>query len=171
MFSRRKKSKKLKSLPDEDLINGIRELRDVESFNELYSRYSDLAYYAALGILKDPVRSKDVVSIVFEKVWFKLQETRVRSFSNWLFFIIRNECIDQLRREKKLEKQKQEYEKFSESEFEDVENDAYSRLLSGGLSISDEILETAVASLEKKQQACIRYFYFEQKSYKEVAVL
>jgi RNA polymerase sigma-70 factor, ECF subfamily len=73
---------------------------DSQALEQLYARYSRLAYGLALKILANAEHAEDVVQESFWRVWNRAATFQSGSgqFAPWLFGIVRNLCIDELRK-------------------------------------------------------------------------
>lgn len=73
---------------------------DSQALELLYERYSRIAYGLALKILASAEPAEDVVQEAFWRVWNRAATFEASSgqFAPWLFGIVRNLCIDELRR-------------------------------------------------------------------------
>jgi RNA polymerase sigma-70 factor (ECF subfamily) len=71
-----------------------------QALDQLYSRYSRVAYGLALKILASAEPAEDVVQEAFWRVWNRAATFQASSgqFAPWLFGIVRNLCFDELRR-------------------------------------------------------------------------
>ena len=93
----------LEVLTDEELLQAYLKKNDPGYFTELFRRYVHQVYNLCYKILKDPEESRDVTMSVFEKCLCQIPKGPIRSFSDWLLCLARNECINLLRRQTKLE--------------------------------------------------------------------
>lgn len=87
----------------DDEANLIKRIRngDGAAFRVLYDRYHRRAYYAALGVVKNPEDAQDVVQEAFIRAHRGLATFQgSSSFYTWLYRIVRNLAIDTLRRRK-----------------------------------------------------------------------
>jgi len=73
---------------------------DSTALDQLYGRYARIAYGLALKILASSEPAEDVVQEAFWRVWSRAATFQAGSgqFAPWLFGIVRNLCIDELRR-------------------------------------------------------------------------
>jgi len=72
---------------------------DQEAFTELYNRYRDKLYGFAFGLSRSEEKSKDLVHDVFARLWEQRATLDGRTiFISYLYQMIRNFRIDQLRR-------------------------------------------------------------------------
>lgn len=74
-------------------ING-----DLDAFNQLVTRYQDLAYQQSYWLLGDPNTAADVTQDSFLKAFQALKSFRGASFRSWLLKIVTNSAYDVLRR-------------------------------------------------------------------------
>ncbi len=129
---------------------------------ELYNRYRHLVFGVCLKYLKNAEDSRDATIALFEKMVTELLRSDVRQLGAWLHTITRNHCISLLRKkqnELSLEHTGHMMADNSQTELEQaVQRD--SRLAA---------LENALAELDEHQAKCVRFFYIEEKSYKEIA--
>lgn len=164
------RTKNIDQLSDEKLIDLYQRKGDEACIGELYERHYDKIYVVARNMVQDREAAKDIVMTVFEKVMRSLGNTDVQSFSNWLFIITRNECNQYLRKHSSTVKKMTEWGDFQKSTSNFVESGPLERLLieeqdtSTRSSIAD-----AMDQLKDEQRICVRLFYYEDKSYREIA--
>ncbi len=70
---------------------------DLEAFNQLVLSYQDSAFSFASRILNGDPLADDIVQSAFLTAYRNIKHLRGSSFRAWLFKIIRNLCIDELR--------------------------------------------------------------------------
>lgn len=84
--------------PDEALVAAVLDGRR-DLFGLLVRRYQDLLYRHALGMVGDADAAADLVQEAFITAFRKLRRCRNGAhFRSWVFRILRNRCIDHLRR-------------------------------------------------------------------------
>ncbi|WP_244269998.1 RNA polymerase sigma factor [Pannonibacter indicus] len=90
---------RLQDASDDALLHAIGLGNDV-AFRILVERHVDKAYAVAIRILRNPTDAEDVVQDAFMQVWTRRGEWQPGKarFSTWLFRVVTNRCIDQLRR-------------------------------------------------------------------------
>ncbi len=71
---------------------------DLAAFNHLVLATQDAAFTLACWVLKDDMLADDVVQAAFIKAYCNIKQLRGKSFRAWLLKIVRNLCIDELRR-------------------------------------------------------------------------
>src|SRR5919202_1122646 len=88
-----------KLLSDKELISRVAR-RDRAAFEVLYDRYSPKAMGLALKLLGEPNLAEEIVQEAFWRVWKRADTytTQRGEFSTWLFGIVHNLAIDELRR-------------------------------------------------------------------------
>jgi RNA polymerase sigma-70 factor (ECF subfamily) len=134
---------------------------DTAAYRLLVERHIDRAFGLALRVLKNAADAEDVTQEAFVKAWQKRhdwQEGRAK-FSTWLYRVIVNACIDQLRgpRGENLE---------DVPEPRDEGEDAVSSIHRQQVVLQ---LDKALARLPAPQRAAITLSYHEGLSNKEIA--
>jgi RNA polymerase sigma factor (sigma-70 family) len=169
MLFRGNPSKLLADQSDEQLIAAYRASRNARYTAELFSRYLHLVHGVCMKYVYDPDDRSDLVMHIFEKVLNDLPAAEVSNFNSWLYSISRNECVSWLRhRDRHATVFTENWEDEKKSGALVMENDASERLYIE----EDEIegrLEEALLQLDERQSACIRLFFFEEKSYKDIS--
>ena len=143
---------------DSYLVYQYRRTRDGRYFGELFNRYGHLVFGLCMKYLKDSEKSSDATQQIFEKLLKELLQTEIKSFKSWLYMVAKNYCLMQLRKKDPLPLSGETY--VQEPEIEDA------RLTEEHF----EGLEQALEQLPADQQTCIRLFYLEDKSNKEISV-
>lgn len=133
------------------------------SFDLLFARYyAELVYYA-FSFTSDRNISEDLVQDFFVKFWVQKKYNNVSSsLRHYLFFSIRNACINYLRDNKLCVN-------FENLEFELVENEADS-----DTEEKEEIYKKIIKSVDKlpvERKKIFTLCYFHNMKYKEVADL
>jgi RNA polymerase sigma-70 factor (ECF subfamily) len=152
------------NLPDEDLLARFQQHGQMEALSLLYDRYLELVYGLCLRYLADENRAEDAVMAIFEALLQKVPQHQIQHFRNWLHTFVRNHCLMQLRREQRdptfnFDPQLMQ----SSSELHPLEE---------GAADSDHLprLHQCIERLPEQQKQCIQLFYFEEKSYQEIAL-
>jgi RNA polymerase sigma factor (sigma-70 family) len=149
---------------DQELVALYKRSGDKQMLATLYQRYIDLAYGVCLKYLKQPDAAKDAVMAVFEDLLSKLKKHEVTHFKSWLFAVVKNHCLMQLR---------------SENRFRMVDLDADRMQLEQEVHLQDawenerqlKQLSDCVEGLSEAQKTSITLFYFRKKCYKEISVI
>jgi len=165
-----KKKKDIHQLTDEELIERYQTDGEETCVGVLYERHYDKTYVVARNMVKDREAARDIVMSVFEKVMVNLRTTDIQSFSNWLFIVTRNECNQHLRKQSNTVKKMTEWGDFQKSSSNNVENSPLEHLLVEEQDASTRFrIQEAMDQLSMEQRTCIQLFYFEDKSYREIA--
>lgn len=156
-----------KEKSDEKLLADYLETQDMEILGELYSRYMHLVYGVCLKYFKEREKSKDAVMQIFEKLVTETGRHEIRNFKSWLYVVSKNHCLMDLRKTKGgktiFVSNENEMAGFVENEAElhpiDREPD----------ETIEQALNGCIEKLKNEQKMCIRLFYFENKSYREIS--
>ncbi len=77
---------------------------DVSAFEQLISSYEKRAYNIAYRMLNNEEDAKDATQEAFIKIYKSIKGFREESsFSTWLYRIVTNTCLDELRKQKRNE--------------------------------------------------------------------
>lgn len=156
--------------PDDSiLLKKFQATGDSQAFAELYKQYSGFVFLISMKYLKDQQKSEDSVMQIFEKLFSDLHRHEIDNFKSWLHVVTKNHCLQLLKNHKRelffLESQQNNSETFMENasdsyhtNTEALEKDQY-----------ETELKAALAQLKPEQTVCIKLFYFENKTYKEIA--
>lgn len=153
---------------DSDLVQKYRNSGESVHIGELFQRYTHLVFGVCMKYFKNADDSKDATIEVFEKIMVELKRHDVENFKPWLYFVAKNYCLMKLRKVASLSAHQEGFARFYHDfmEFEDV-----SHLLNGKADDSQviEFLKHGIEELREEQQQCIRLFFFENKSYEDIA--
>ncbi|HCW07764.1 MAG TPA: RNA polymerase subunit sigma-24 [Cytophagales bacterium] len=151
-------------MPDHEIIQLYKKLGDLSLIGKLFTRYTSLVYGVCLKYLKDREASKDAVMQIFEKLISSLKNHEVENFKGWLYVTARNYCLMELRSKKG---------KFTEEiSATIVENDLLlHHELESDLEEDLAKMEECINKLIDGQQQCVRLFYLEEKSYREIVLI
>ncbi|RMG27514.1 MAG: RNA polymerase sigma factor [Bacteroidetes bacterium] len=88
-----------KKTSDEALLKEILTHHSEEAFRELHRRYFSKVYYQCLSYVKDQAIAEDLSQEAFIKLYDRLSRFHGKSsFSTWLYSLVRNVCLDYLRK-------------------------------------------------------------------------
>ncbi|MEZ5106774.1 MAG: sigma-70 family RNA polymerase sigma factor [Draconibacterium sp.] len=159
-----RKQKKEKS--DGELLADYQTSRDMEILGELYQRYMHLVYGVCLKYFGEREKSKDAVIQIFEKLVIEVEKHEISNFKSWLFIVSKNYCLMELRKTKPgktlLISDEREMAVFMEKEPELHPIDKEPE------EINEKALNDCIERLKEEQKQCVRLFYFENKSYREI---
>jgi RNA polymerase sigma-70 factor, ECF subfamily len=158
--------KKNREESDEELMAKYQSSGDLNQLGSLYERYMHLVYGVCLKYFREREAAQDGVTSIFEKLITELPKHEVDNFKSWLYVLTKNFCLMQIRSQKTDTKRMHDYQSdqkiFVESEQEMHPIDEEEQLL-------NRVLQDCIEKLKGEQQECIRLFYFESKSYKEIS--
>lgn len=149
-------------LSDEALLEQYRTTRDTRIHAELFCRYTTLVYGVCRKYLEDPEDAKDAVLQIFEKLLQTLLTEKPEKFRPWLYTVTKNHCLMALRKTKTIPLEQLPEPGFMENE---------DKLNPKETEHQMNRLQQAQLQLPPGQQECIRMFFLEEKSYKEITEL
>ncbi len=153
-------------ISDIDLISLYKKSEDKEIVGELFKRYTKFVFLVSMKYHKDEDKSKDSVMQIFEKLFTDLLNHKIENFKSWLYMVTRNQCLMDIRKQKKNLKNQKELKKDSETF---MENDMNSHPMGNDVKESKiKNVQEAINQLNDEQQECVRLFYMEDKSYAEI---
>lgn len=97
------KNETLNSLKDDEIIGFIKTDSSSKYFAILYERYYEKVLDKCYSFVKNRSVAEELAEDIFSKIFEKLSSFKqLSSFSSWLYSITYNQCIDYLRKKKKL---------------------------------------------------------------------
>jgi RNA polymerase sigma factor (sigma-70 family) len=134
-----------------------------DEFNEYVRQQSRKLYGYAFRILRNQEEAEDAVQEVFIKLW-KMKEKlgEYESIAALATTMIKNHCIDQLRKQKNLVKTD-----INNLEWRANESPSPHRLME--ISESDNIIINIIENLEEKYKVVVKMREFDDLSYEEIA--
>ena len=157
MFLRRKAIPKTS---DEDLVRLLREGHR-SALGDLWDRYAELLYGVGMKYLKNVDQSQDEVVELFAGLTALVQKHEVATFRPWVHSVMRNRCLQLLRKNKPTTPLPEEL--LQDGSAADDQDDAVLH------EATLQQLEHAIGALNADQQQCIRLFHLERQSYQQVA--
>jgi RNA polymerase sigma factor (sigma-70 family) len=152
------------SLSDEVLLAQHIRAGDAEALGKLYQRYMPMVYGVCLKIFKEQGRSEDAVMGIYEELNRKVKDHEISAFRGWLYVLARNYCLMELRKDKR--KPVQHHAPEDMARFDDVD-----AAVDFELPGQKNILEQCLKQLQDAQRLAVQWFYYEDKSYKEISDL
>ena len=149
------------NLTDEELLKRYCDSGELVYFVEAYKRYMPLVYGVALKYLKRPEDAQDAVMQLFEELIVKVKAVEIQSFKAWLYTCIRNNCLMEIRKKSK------NLSISLDDSFMEFCDDFHLTVVSESEN-REESLRECVESLPEKQRISVKYFFFDELSYKEV---
>lgn len=123
--------------------------------------YAALCYFAN-SIINNEAEAKDIVQESFIKLWdsHTINE-RTETVKSFLYTVVRNKCLDLLRKRKVISKAKLKLVKNDNTDFECFDEVAFAEMMR---QILDQI-----ADLPSRMQKVVKMYYMEGKNYKSIA--
>jgi len=146
-------------LDDEQLLRRYRESGDNAWLGLLLQRYTVLLIGVAMKYLKDKDAAHDAVQQVFLKSLTALPSGEILNFRGWLYILMRNHCLQQLR-DKSYHAPEDVLDRVAAAEEDKAAH------------LEKELdLEEMAQGLERipaEQRSCITEFYLKRKSYQQI---
>lgn len=153
---------KIQELNDEELLQLYKNEQQSDCFAELYKRYIPLVYGLCLKYLGNEPDAQDAVMDIYEDLTGKVSNYEIRNFHTWLYSVAKNHCFRKLNTDGKVI--------FVDFEQNFMENEADFTLIDGEKSEEEEkALNFCLKELNNEQKKSIELFYFESKSYLDIA--
>lgn len=150
---------KYNDLSDEELLHAYRTSADSNWLGYLLQRYTALLLGVAMKYLKDKAQAEDAVQQVFLKALTHLPQEEILNFKGWLYVLVRNHCLQQLR-DKTYHTDESVLEHVPAAETDDKEVQWREYNL--------EQMNTALDQLNEDQKKTIILFYFRKRSYEQI---
>ena len=147
------------------ILNG-----DVNAFEGLVTAYEKNAYNLALRMLGDPQDAEDVTQEACLKAYQSLSSFRLDSrFSVWLYRIVSNLCLDQLRRRQRRPEQSLTVENDEGEEAQqDVPDENFSPEALLERKLTREAVRRGLDALPDEQRQILLLRELEGMSYEEI---
>ncbi|MFZ2151107.1 MAG: RNA polymerase sigma factor [Candidatus Absconditicoccaceae bacterium] len=153
----------LGKLNDEELSNRVKE-GDNQAFEVLYDKYKDKIFSYVRNILnynKDDATT--VLSDVFIKVFEYIKSYEVKNFKTFIYRIAHNTAIDLIRTSKTGIYTDEENAKLVEDKQSMIEKENLNT------QFKQNIMMGFLSQIEEKFRNVLYLYYFEEKSYEEIA--
>jgi len=158
--------KNIEALSDEDLLKAFLLEKENRFLGALLERHIRFVFVVCMKYLRDEEAAKDMTMKVFEKVTEDVCRFEIQNFKSWLHVVTKNSCLMHIRGNKHFKTVEWKEDKDF---IRHVENHAVLHL-DDSMAKEERLadLEKAVETLEPGQQQCIKLFYLDEKSYKDV---
>lgn len=152
---------------DTALIQAIAQQQEA-ALSELYDRYGRLVYTIAYRIVGHPQNAEEITLDIFTNIWQKAHTYRPdqAKVSTWLTHMTRNRAIDSLRREAvRLHKHSISWAEV----IQEPESQRDSPETAVHLTLQQQQIRAAIATLPEEQQDVLALAYFKGYSHSEIA--
>ncbi len=127
-----------------------------QAYQEIVTRYKSTAYYVALGFVKNVQDALDISQDAFIRAFRRIKKfDQSRAFYPWFYIILKNLCLDHLRKQRRMSEIPIERVQVFEDEGRNLE-------------IRDALWK-GIEKLPLLQREAIVLKYFHQYSYQEIA--
>ncbi|MGH7599503.1 MAG: RNA polymerase sigma factor [bacterium] len=133
---------------------------------ELFQRYSDIAYTVCLKYLKNQEDCRDAVLEIFAGIVEDLKYRDILDFKSWLYIVAKNHCLMKVRQNASRKAVSQKSDGMEDLADENAEGKILDQI---DEELLMEEIATALNQLDEAQRTCLILFYFEEKSYHEIA--
>jgi RNA polymerase sigma-70 factor (ECF subfamily) len=161
-----------KALADYKLVCQAVQQTDQKAYAELMSRYKDSIYFMLLKMVNNRDDADDLTIEAFGKAFKNLhQYTPDYAFSTWLFKIATNNCIDFIRRKRKMTfsiDKGLESDSGDEMQFEIKSPmlDPEEKMIKKQKAV---LMRDVVEKLKPRYKRLVELRYFQERSYEEIA--
>lgn len=151
---------------DHLLLEEYRTSGDLEILGELYSRYMNLVYGLCLKYLQNRDDAGDAVMQIFEKLISEIDRHEIQNFKSWLYVLSKNFCLMLIRSEKTKERKMDLWLKDQDDsvEFHSEMHPIDEEGIENHSALSD-----CIEKLKAEQKDCVRLFYYQNWSYRQIA--
>ncbi len=156
---------KSKPPDDQELVHQYQHSGDLECIGKLFERHTEMVYLVCMKYLRDEEESKDATMQVFENMVESLKRYEVQNFKSWLHSVAKNHCL------MKLRSQKSKFKSLAvhSTSGKDLEqHDALQPRDEEQHELELQTLEQGLLNLPDEQHICLKLFYLQHKSYKEI---
>lgn len=162
-----------KAIRDYKLVRKAIEFADQKAFAELMALYKDSIYYMLLKMVNNRDDADDLTIEAFGKAFKNLKQyTPDYAFSTWLFKIATNNCIDYIRKKRKM------LMAFDNTLVNDEGETITLDVKSDGIGPDEflmkkqkkEDMKEVVSKLKPRYQKLVELRYYQELSYEEIAV-
>ncbi|HOO67416.1 MAG: sigma-70 family RNA polymerase sigma factor [Bacteroidales bacterium] len=151
---------------DEELVARYREEGDIGILGQLYERHMHLVYGVCLKYLGEREWAKDEVMNIFEKLVTTVPQQEIERFRTWLYVVTKNHCLMLLRSRKR--EMIHEDAMINDPTFF-MENASEMHPVEDETEEEMRRLEECIRRLKEEQRSCIRLFFYEGCSYRQIS--
>ncbi len=148
---------------DEELLRSYQSGGEIARLGQLYERYAELVYGLCLKYLHHEQEAEDAAMDIFEQLVAKARAHDIHNFKSWLYVLAKNHCLMQLRKSNRYPTEN------TEPAFMQIIGLRHHTTEEGEENGQMHHLEDCLSKLPAKQKECIRAFYLEGLSYREIS--
>lgn len=147
------------TLTDEELLQAYRSSDNNQWLGYLLQRYTALLFGVAVKYLKDKSLAEDAVQQIFLKVLSRPPVEDIFNFKGWLYILMRNHCLQQLRDKNNISGDTA-LAYLPATEPDDEEMQWREQTL--------DHMNEAMTLLNEEQRKALSLFYLEKNSYEQI---
>lgn len=147
---------------DDAILLKLLKAGDGAALEEIYFRYSETVFVAALKKVRSRQIAEELVQNLFIRLWIKREELNIEHLPAYLQTAIRYQVIDYIRSRMVHER----YYQSAKEQPQTHDNSSESRLLLHELALA---IENTIKKLPQKTQEIFRLSRYEKRSIKEIA--
>lgn len=147
---------------DDAILLKLLKAGDGSALEEIYVRYSEMVFLAALKKVRSKAIAEELVQNLFISLWVKRETAQIQHLPSYLQSAVRYQVIDYIRAQLIRER----YYQSAKEQMAVQENSTESRLLLHELSIA---IDNTIKKLPQKTQEIFRLSRYEKRSTKEIA--
>jgi RNA polymerase sigma-70 factor (ECF subfamily) len=147
---------------DDAILLKLLKAGDGAALEEIYFRYSETVFVAALKKVRSRHIAEELVQNLFIRLWIKREELNIQHLPAYLQTAIRYQVIDYIRSKIIHER----YYQSTKEQQHTHENSSESRLLLHELAMA---IDNTIKKLPQKTQEIFRLSRYEKRSIKEIA--
>jgi RNA polymerase sigma-70 factor (ECF subfamily) len=133
----------------------------MEMLGILFERYSTMVFGVCMKYLSEPADGEDATMAIFEILTDKLKTHDIGVFRGWLYVVTKNHCLQILRAKRGI--------LTEDLEHVHMYSDLSAHPIDKGDAWQQDGLKSCLNQLSPAQKQSIELFYFESKTYEEIA--
>ncbi|WP_295123290.1 sigma-70 family RNA polymerase sigma factor [uncultured Chitinophaga sp.] len=155
------------NLTDLELLQRYKSDSNSEWIGILFDRYAILLLGLCMKYLKNEEDARDSVQHIFLKVLSDVHKHEVQHFKAWIYQVAKNHCLMQLRKTNTRYSKELDENTMGGALEPELEKEAKAEKEQKDLML--ENMQEAMSMLNLEQQACVKLFYLDKRSYQEIA--
>ena len=151
---------------DDELLSRYRSTKDQKWITQLFGRYVQLIYGVCLRYTPDVREAEDFTMEIYQKVSDKALTHQIKAFKSWVYVVSKHHCLEQIRKVtgRRIESFDPDFMQLR-AELHPMDD------MTDKLALEDKYdrMEYCLKQLNELQKKSIDLFYYQNKSYSEIA--